>query len=269
MFIRDMKASKPTRFKEHLKQDAARKRKSYISIKDMTEKEKKQQRQKWAGSKKKQRNKKKGEELSHRNEGKKRFKDLSPEERKEYFKLKMKESREKMTRQKKTSVKEKDKRRKKSQTIPHTATCPEEEINSTAKQPDEDNNNEATQPNKVTSTKRPCEEDSSKTTFSRKRQKIIEAMPERHTATCPQEENNSTAKQPDEDVNNEPTQPNKVRSTKRPREEGSSTATLYRKRQKIIAAMPESPRSYADNRITHLWVARDSQKTARNEETRD
>lgn len=75
-FMHDMKASQPAKFKKHLKKDATRKRKNYISIKTMAEQDQKHQREKWADSKRRQRSKKKGGEKSNRCEGK-CFKDLS------------------------------------------------------------------------------------------------------------------------------------------------------------------------------------------------
>nr|XP_054757948.1 nucleolar protein 58-like [Lytechinus pictus] len=134
-YVRKMKATQPTRFKQHLEKDAARKRKAYLSIQDKTEKHKKEQRQKWSSYKQVQRDK--GEKRSQRNNVKKRFKDLSPEEKKEYFKLKMKASRARVLKQKKTSMQQKDRRKK-------AATCAEEKVKNMEKQPDEEACNTAT-----------------------------------------------------------------------------------------------------------------------------
>ena len=204
-FFSNMKVTKPTRFKEHSEKDAARKRKAYISIEDKAMKQKAEQRRKWAASKQEQR-KKKSKKVCQRNEGEKPFKDLTQEERKEYFKLKMKESRARMSKQKKTTVKQKDKERKKT---PRSTACLENE------QPDQETTN-------------------------------LESQIIPQTPTCPEDEVNSRpTDKHDEEATNSGRQSNTGRKVKRPRRKGNSSATFYRKRQKIMKAMPQSPRTYA------------------------
>ena len=109
-YMRTVKDNNPDKYNRYLVKDAKRKRVSYVSIKDKSQAEQKEQRNKWAENKRNQRKQKKVKTASgslpeNTSNQKKRYKDMNKEERKEYHRQKMELTRGRMSKQKKTANK--------------------------------------------------------------------------------------------------------------------------------------------------------------------